>query len=169
ISWLSIMKLLFIPKRRYKIILWGIGLRASYETSYGDKTIWDKIRFYLMNKADAIMFYSSNPIPIYLDRGFNREKLLVANNTVEVLQNPEQVDRDSIVFIGTLYRQKRIFELLESYQIVKNNVEKVPVLNIIGEGEEFENVSNWIKVNGYGDCIKLRGRIFDEEILCEYF
>lgn len=169
ISWLSIMKLMFNSKRKYKIILWGIGLRASYNTSYGDKTIWDRIRFYLMKKADAILFYSSNPIQTYLDKGFLREKLMVANNTVEVLENPSKGDRDSIVFIGTLYRQKRIFELLESYHTVKRTIDDMPVLNIIGGGEEFDNISNWIKENDYGDCIKLRGKIFDEKILSEYF
>lgn len=169
ISWLSIMKLMFYPNRRYKVILWGIGLRASYNTSYGDKTIWDRVRFYLMNKADAILFYSSNPIPKYLEKGFKKEKLFVANNTVEVLDTDQNEGKNSFVFIGTLYKQKKIFELLESYHEVKQTVQNVPILNIIGGGDEFDNISNWIAKNGYDDCIKLRGKIFDEEILCKYF
>src|SRR5690606_11594669 len=169
ISWLSIMMLMFKSKRNYKVILWGIGLRASYNTVYGDRTFWDRIRFYLMNRADAIMFYSNNPIPINLEKGFLQEKLLVDNNTVEVLERSSNNVRNSIVFIGTLYKQKKIFELLDSYHKAKSTIGELPELNIIGGGEEFENISNWIDKMGYGGCIKLRGKIFDEGVLSEYF
>ncbi|AKA36076.1 glycosyltransferase [Flagellimonas lutaonensis] len=169
ISWLSIMKLMFKSNRKYKVILWGIGLRASYKTRYGDRTIWDHVRYYLMGKSDAILFYSKEPIPLYLEQGFTKKKLFVADNTVKVLQSKITPDKSSIVFIGTLYRQKKIYNLLESYHAVKQKVDNVPILNIIGDGDEYTNIMNWINRHQYQNCIKLKGKIFDEEVLCEYF
>jgi len=75
IGWLSLMRLLFKKNRSYKIVLWGIGVRASYNSNYGEKNNWDRVRYYLMRKADAVLFYSSDPIKKYLAEGFKKEKL----------------------------------------------------------------------------------------------
>lgn len=169
IGWLSLMKLLFIKNRKYKIILWGIGVRASYNNNYGEKTKWDKVRYYLMKKTDAILFYSKDPIPIYLKEGFEKEKLHVANNTVLVNPILKEVDRDTILFIGTLYKQKKIYELLNSYFEAYKISDELPNLEIIGSGDEYQNIANWIKENSLTAKIFLRGKIFDEKILCKYF
>lgn len=169
ISWLSLMSLLFLKNRNYKIILWGIGLRASYENNYGESTFWDKVRFYLMKKADAVLFYSEDPIKTYLSNGFIREKLHVANNTVLVEKIDNSVTKDSLIFIGTLYKQKRIYELLNSYSEAKKEITKLPHLNIIGQGDEYDNIQLWIKENKLEDDITLLGKIFDEIKLSHYF
>ncbi|WP_289042509.1 glycosyltransferase [uncultured Zobellia sp.] len=168
IRWLSLMGLLF-KKKPYKFILWGIGVRASYTTAYGSKTKWDKVRFYFMRKADALVFYSADPIKTYLSEGFTEEKMFVANNTVEVRPINKNLTRDSIVFIGTLYKQKQIYELLGSYKEAKQANQNVPKLEIIGGGDEYENIKVWIIENHFEDTIFLRGKIFDEDILCDYF
>ena len=169
IGWLSLMRLLFIRNRKYKIILWGIGVRASYENNYGEKTKWDKVRYYLMKKTDAILFYSKDPIPIYVKEGFEKDKLHVADNTVYVNPILKEIPRETILFIGTLYKQKKIYELLNSYLDAYELNEEIPNLEIIGGGDEFENISNWIKKNELTTKIFLRGTIFDENILCDFF
>ncbi len=168
IGWLSLMSVLF-RKRRFKIIFWGIGVRASYGHSYGEKTPWDRVRYFLMKKADALLFYSKDPISLYQSEGFKEEKLFVANNTVEVLEIKEKKSRDSLIFIGTLYKQKRIYELLNSYLEAFQLNKKLPVLNIIGHGDEYENINDWIQQHHLTDRIFLRGKIFDEEVLRDYF
>ena len=169
IGWLSLMRLLFLRKRNYKIILWGIGVRASYNSNYGEKSYWDKVRYYLMKKTDAVLFYSENPIDIYLKEGFLREKLHVANNTVYVENIDSNQVKDSIVFIGTLYKQKRIYELLNSYLEAKKEIDKLPVLNIIGGGDEYDNIKSWLSKNKLENDIFLLGKIFDENKLSHYF
>jgi len=169
IGWLSLMRLLFIKNRKYKIILWGIGVRASYDSNYGEKTKWDSVRYYLMRKTDAILFYSKDPIPIYLKEGFMEEKLHVANNTVLVNPILEQKERRTILFIGTLYKQKKIYELLNSYLEVYNLQKDIPNLEIIGGGDEYENITDWITENKLTNNVFLRGKIFDEKVLCNYF
>ncbi|SMG20297.1 glycosyltransferase [Arenibacter troitsensis] len=169
IGWLSLMRLLFKRKRTYKIILWGIGVRASYNSNYGEKNPWDKIRYFLMRKADAILFYSNNPIKTYLNENFRKEKLHIAENTVMVNRIDTAVQRDNLLFIGTLYRQKQIYSLLESFKLAKKLNDKIPILNIIGDGDEYENIKKWIAENNFEESIYLRGKIFDENQLCKYF
>lgn len=169
ISWLSIVSLLFIRKRKYKVILWGIGVRASRYTEYGTPTVWDKVRYYLMQKADAVLFYSSQPIPLYEKVGFSRDKLHVANNTVVVNDIDTGVQRDVILFVGTLYKQKKIYELLENYLAVYNINKNVPNLEIIGGGEEYISIKQWIDEHNLNDRIVVRGKIFDENKLSKYF
>lgn len=169
IGWLSLMLLLFKRKRTYKIILWGIGVRASYNSNYGEKNHWDKIRYFLMRKADAVLFYSNDPIKTYLNENFRKEKLHVADNTVKVNSIDKRVQRDNLLFIGTLYKQKQIYALLESFKLAKKQNDMIPILNIIGDGDEFENIKKWIVENNFEESIYLRGKIFDENQLCHYF
>lgn len=176
ISWVSIMSLLFRTRRNYKILMWGIGLRASYKNEYGEKTVWDIVRFYLFKKADALMFYSDRPIAVYVKKGFDKEKLFAVNNTVEVdiekrkgLVFHNESIKDSIIFIGTLYKEKKVYQLLESYEIVKERVENIPKLDIVGDGEEYLNIKRWIVDRGYENSIVLHGKIIDEKVLRNLF
>ncbi|ADY30448.1 glycosyltransferase [Cellulophaga lytica] len=169
IGWLSLVKLLFIKNKSYKLILWGIGVRASYKSSYGEKSIWDKVRFFLMKKTDAVLFYSKDPIPLYVKEGFKKDKLHVANNTVYVDEIDESIKRENLLFIGTLYKQKKIYELLDSYHIAYKKNKALPNLEIIGGGDEFDNITNWIKKENLSHKVFLRGKIFDEGILKKYF
>jgi glycosyltransferase involved in cell wall biosynthesis len=163
------MSLLFYKKRKFKIILWGIGIRASYTHGFGEKTMWDKLRFYLMRKADALVFYSNYPIDIYKEQKFPKNKLFVANNTVLVNSYANNNVRDSIIFIGTLYKQKKIYELLESYNEAFKKNGTIPRLEIIGHGDEYENIHEWISTNKLSEHVFLRGKIYDEPILASYF
>src|SRR5690606_5517370 len=92
-------------------------------------------------------------------------------NTVEVLPiNDKQGGKDKILFIGSLYRQKKIFELLESYKEAVKQFEKKPIgLHIVGNGSEFDKVKSWISDTNLGEHIILHGAIFDEKKLCELF
>ena len=169
ISWLSIMALPFNKNRKFKIIFWGIGVRASYNTKFGEKTIWDKVRYVLFRRADALLFYSSYPLQRYLENRFDNKKLFVTNNTVAINRNYKEVLRKDLLFIGTLYKQKNIYALLNNYlgALQKNN--KVPQLIIIGDGDEYKNILEWIKDNNLTNKILLKGKIFDEELLSSYF
>lgn len=169
IGWLSIIRLLFKSKRKYKLILWGIGLRASYKNNYGTKTKWDKLRFYLLKKADAIIFYSQDPIKVYEKQDFNKKKLFVANNTIKINENFKQKTYDYLLFVGTLYKEKKIFELLNSYLEAHLQDTTVPQLTIIGDGNVFDEIKNWISNNELKNKITLTGKITDQNVLANYF
>jgi glycosyltransferase involved in cell wall biosynthesis len=169
ISWLSFMKLAFV-RRTYGLIFWSIGVRASYDTKFNEKTIWDTVRFYLFSKADALVFYSSAPVIRYLQRGWDKRKLFVANNTVEVISTqPGEEKKDRILFVGTLYKQKGTSELLDAYSAAGKLFNNIPDLHIIGGGAGLDEVKKYVSDNNLSDSVFIHGPVYDEKILCNHF
>jgi glycosyltransferase involved in cell wall biosynthesis len=158
------------PKRAYKWICWGIGVSASYKNKFDQNKKFDAIRHFIFKRADANVFYSDYPIDKYLAAGFKRESLFVANNTVQVdYDESMSYTKNSILFVGTLYKQKKIYELLEAYRQVCKQTDNMLPLNIIGGGDEYDNIKDWIYRYGLGDKVTLTGPIFDQSILQNYF
>jgi glycosyltransferase involved in cell wall biosynthesis len=170
IAWLKISMLPFYKKRRFKLILWTIGVSASYNKAFDSVKKWDSVRDFFYKKADALIFYTDYPIKKYIERGFLKEKMFVAPNTVEVLKNDQtEITKDSILFIGTLYMQKGLLLLLENYKLAFLQNSNIPVLNIVGGGDEFGNVRDWISSNNLVDKIILHGPVFDIDIKSNFF
>lgn len=166
----SYLTTLLLSKFRGKtsLIFWGIGVAAAYNMRYDacDKTA--NVLKKLISKADAALFYSDYPVKKYTDMGIATEKLFVANNTVEVLQ-VEEAEKTDILFVGSLYKAKKIFELLDNYNkaYIKNS--NIPKLIVVGNGEEYTAVDEWIENNNLKNKVILTGEIFDEELLSKYF
>ena len=168
ISWLSYSTLGFYRKRKFKLLYWSIGVSASYNKKFDSVSKWDDIRNFFYKKADALIFYTNYPIKKYLKKGFNSKTLFVAPNTVSVLDEKNEI-KDSLLFIGTLYFQKDILTLLNSYKKawIENN--KILPLNIIGGGPDFNKVSDWVKENQLNNKINLLGAIYNIKIKAKYF
>lgn len=170
IHWLSHMMLGLRKKRKFKLIYWGIGVSASYKKKFDEEKQWDFLRFFFMKGADALIFYSTYPVQKYVEHGFRKETLFVAHNTIQVNFKPEMdTEKDLILFIGTLYREKGIFELLSAYTEAYRETGDLPCLFIIGEGEESVNIKEWISQNKLDEKIKLQGAVYDYELLRQYF
>lgn len=170
ISWLSLIRLAFVRKRNFKLLYWTIGVRASYRNKFNDKTIWDRLRFYIYNSADALLLYSKVPLPRYKNNGWDIKKIFIANNTVKV-ESLEEVStkRNRLLFIGTLYKEKGIELLLNSYKRVANSNSSMNELHIIGGGDGLEYVKNFISTNNLTEKIVAHGPIYDESLLKIHF
>nr|WP_297915792.1 glycosyltransferase [uncultured Allomuricauda sp.] len=168
---LSFLKLALLLRRKFRLIYWGIGVRASYNSNFDDPTIMNQVRYFLAKRSDAMLFYSEYARLKYIKKGLGEEKLFVMPNTVEVIpitNKPKK--RDKILFIGSLYKQKKIFELLDSYKAAYLKCNKEPKeLHIIGNGDEFNSVKNWITTNKLNHKIVLHGSIFEEQKLSTLF
>lgn len=171
VRWISLM-LLSLKRRKFKFILWGIGVSASYENKLDSKTTWDRVRFFFAKKADAILFYSSYPIKKYLENGIAREKLFVANNTVAIDEHFNLAETENsktdFLFIGTLYPQKGIDILLKAY-IELNKTVALPTLQIIGAGPMESTLKELIELNKLQHKVILHGAIYDQKILVNFF
>ena len=161
IAWLKYSTLPF-RKSTFKTIVWSIGVSASYDKPYDSVTRWDFLRDFFYKKADAILFYSDYPIDKYVSRGFDRRKLFVAPNTVAVYNSDCKYTKDSYLFIGSLYKQKGIFSLLDAYLKVYKNNSNIPDLNIVGNGEEMDNICRFLKSNKLESKVHLLGAVYDE-------
>ena len=162
-------------RRKFKVIPWTIGIRASYTRRYEiarKKNIIDKLYGEILKKSNAVIFYMKEPLK-YWGNCINKDKVFIAHNTVEVPMN--RIDKnhvkDTILFIGTLYKEKKIYELINAYFEAKSkcNSDKFLLLDIIGEGEEYENIKTIIKQRGLSNSIFLHGPIYDESEISKYF
>lgn len=161
----------FLKNRTFSLTYWSIGVSASYNKRFDEDRKLDKIRFRLMNNADSIVFYTSYPIIRYEQDGkVNRAKLFVANNTVEV---KERIDipfpKSHFLFVGTLYKAKKIFDLLEAYLMAYQQNQSLKPLIIIGDGEERANALQWVKDHNIQHKISFKGAIFNQEELKKYY
>lgn len=166
IAWLKYSTLPWFNKT--KVVYHTLGVSASYDKGYDSHHEWDKIRGYFYSKADALAFYTSFPIEKYEKMGIPREKMFVAPNTVEVHPTIEEFEKDSLLFIGTLYRQKGLQKLLDSYFKLRNIV-ALPKLRIIGKGPDWEPIHNWIKDNNMNSLIEMKGAIYNIDEKAVYF
>ena len=171
LAWLKYICLPFRRNRSFKVIFWTIGVSASYDKKYDAISKWNNIRDFFYKQADALVLYSNYPIQQYIKRGFNPKKLFVAPNTVEVLNDisNQEIEKDSLLFIGTLYLQKGISVLLENYKRAYLFNPNILPLNIIGSGPEYKNIEVWIKENFLDHKIFLRGPIFDVKKKAAFF
>ncbi len=170
IAWLKLSTLPFYKRRTFKVIFWTIGVSASYEKRYDAHSGWNGLRDFFYRHADALIFYSDYPIKRYVKRGFDAKKIFVAPNTVEVSNSPNKTfDKDSILFIGTLYRQKGIYDLLENYKLAHCINADILPLNIVGGGPEYANIQNWVQKNLLGQKVFVHGPILDIQKKAVFF
>lgn len=156
-------------KHKYKLITWSIGIRASYKLPY-DLTqkpdFLGKIVGFMLTHSDAAIFYMPAPIDYWVKYiSIDRKKCFVAHNTVPIEKYdslPDYATRKSILFVGTLYKQKGVESLIHAYADAKT---KVPFLNklvIVGDGDARTEIEELIDSLHMNDCIELLGAIFDE-------
>lgn len=166
IAWLKYSTLPWFSKN--KIVFHTLGVSASYNKGYDQYKKWDRIRSFFYKKASALAFYTEYPIEKYVKLGIPKEKMFVACNTVQVSKHKFKSVKDSILFIGTLYKEKGINILLEAYKKLSASVE-LPKLNIIGDGPEYNEIKQWIEDNNMTNIINLVGPLFNIEKKAEYF
>ena len=153
------------PLRRHPWIAWGIGVSASYSKAYDSGGWLDLLRFSIFRSADALIFYSRYPVEKYKKAGFGQQKLFVANNTVQVLdQGPEPLSKNYFLFIGSLYREKGFMYLLKQYKEA-SLVGSVLPLVVVGDGDELEDARAFVQSNNLFDLVEFKGRVEDPESL----
>jgi len=164
---IQIFRLLF-RRKQYKLGMFGIGVSASYKKRYDSDKKSFFLRRFIVNKSDFSIFYERYPYVKYLSCGIEESKLSVAFNTVAPISQFDVSEKQysSIIFLGSLYKQKKIFDLLYAYDLAYRKIDELlPDLEIVGDGDEFNNISDWIKTNNYTAKIRLHGRIENDEVL----
>jgi glycosyltransferase involved in cell wall biosynthesis len=165
----------FNPLRKYKVISWTPGIRASYKVRFDlnrAKSINDYLYGFILKKCDALIFYMNEPKEFWKHL-IDSKKIFVAHNTIDVNKNllNFEIVKNTILFVGTLYKEKKIFELINAFvdTIIINESFKNYKLEIIGFGPEFHKIKKNIKDNNLSENIILRGKITDEVELAHAF
>ena len=158
-----------LKRKGFGLVHWGIGVSASYSSSFdapdADASFYESV----LRESDACLFYSDYPVKKYTAQGWQQEKLFVAQNTVLVERDETSRTRDTLLFLGSLYPQKGFDELLEQYALAVSVSSRVPKLVIIGDGSEKSRIEAWIQEHHLEERITLTGAIFDDAVLGRYF
>lgn len=169
---IDLMALSLVPWRRFKVIYWGIGVAASYAKKFDSTSKLQPLRIFFAKMADAVIFYSNYPVERYLNSGLSREKIFVADNTVDCkyyIDNP-MVPRSKMIFIGTLYAEKGVLELVDSYACAFRKIgDALFDLVIVGDGPERASIEEMVHAFGLTSKVKLVGAIFDDRRIAELF
>lgn len=153
----------------FGLVHWGIGVSASYSSAFDSPDADASFYKSILRKSDACLFYSDYPVKKYIAQGWPAEKLFVAPNTVRVEPDLTSRNKDTLLFLGSLYPQKGFDELLEQYALAYAKDSRVPKLVIIGDGSERSRIEAWIAEHGLEQRIELTGAIFDDAVLGRYF
>lgn len=173
--------ILFLLRKflKFKIILWSFG----YDPVRGfnpDKYFTDKIRLYLSQKADAVIFYWENGKEEVSRYSKVTGHYFVAPNTLDTDKQTELKRKFEItgkekikselgvkekfhfVYVGRLLEDKQIDLLLKAFSHLEKDTAEIR-LTIIGDGPEksnLENLSRELKLKN----IFFSGEITDDEL-----
>src|SRR5690606_36609523 len=81
----------------------------------------------------------------------------------------KRIDRNSLLFIGTLYKEKGVIMLLEAFRNLINSYEGTLMLDVIGDGPELGSLKMWVERNGIKNKVNFHGKITNEKELKPYF
>ncbi len=173
--------ILFLLRKflKFKIILWSFG----YDPVRGfnpDKYFTDKIRLYLSQKADAVIFYwekGKEEVSRYskvTGHYFVAPNTLDTDKQTELKRKFEITGKEKIkselgvkekfhfVYVGRLLEDKQIDLLLKAFSHLEKDTAEIR-LTIIGDGPEksnLENLSRELKLKN----IFFTGEITDDEL-----
>ena len=151
-----------------KVIMFGIGVSASYNEHY-DAVDQSAQYLKMIDGSDAVIFYYDYPKEKYVKQGADPKKLFVSNNTVFVPETPLDRKPENLLFIGELYRQKGVDVLIEQYGLAYREAPDIPKLLIVGAGAERGELEKAVRDSGLSEKIAFLGKITDDGRLKEIF
>ena len=151
-----------------KIITWGIGVPASYTVRFDDPAVKNRMPFFVKH-SDATLFYTDYPKKKYIEQGYAAEKMFVAPNTTAVNKIPIERERNSILFVGSLYPAKQADKLIEAYRLLKEEGVELLPLHIIGEGTERQRLEQMVCDAQLHDKVFFHGAIYSDDELEKYY
>ena len=169
IRWLRFMLSSLFSKS--PVIFWGIGVTASYENKFDSKSTWDRVRLFFAKRARGVLLYSDYPVDRHIRLGMPKDRIWVAHNTTNVSLDSydEKSERSSILFVGSLYKEKNILGLLDAYKKAVEASDRMPKLEVVGSGEDFKLAKKFIVENGISSKVIMHGAIYDPQELAAVF
>lgn len=173
---------IFILARLFgiKFILWGHGYERT-KGFYPEKKIIDKLRLFLIKKADAVIFYGLEA-KLVMSKYLKGEKFFIAfnclnTNTLSKTRDKlEKVGRENLkkkigfnhkynlIFIGRLLKSKQPQLLLDLCEHLINRQGNLICIHFVGDGDYLIQLKKIVILKGLENNIKFYGAIHDDII-----
>ena len=164
---------------KFKLVLWSLGY--DHLTGFHpDKKLTHRIRLYLSQKADAVIFYWDYGKEVVEKYSKKTSHYFVAQNTIDTEMHfalKEKFDlngkgmlKDELgikekyvfIYVGRLIEDKEVDMLVKAYGILQDKIPDSRLI-IIGDGPEkstLEKLSDELKIRN----ITFKGEILNQEI-----
>jgi len=161
-----------------KFILWGHG----YDRSKGfnpEKSFNDKLRLFLIKKADAVIFYGREAKQLFA-KYVNSNKLFVASNCLNTnilsairdkleKEGREKLkkrigfrDKYNLIFIGRLLKYKNAQILIDVYEYLVSIFGNIISIHFVGDGDYLNQLKEIVRYKGIENNIKFYGEVHDD-------
>lgn len=145
-----------------KVYFWGIGARKLGFKSY--------IMSFLSFFSSGLIVYESQSKSV-LEKSIIRTKnISVIHNTVGSLRFDRSLKKNNglnIIFVGTLNKRKGIYQLLEAVVNLRKTIDVK--LYLVGDGEEMNNVKEFVFLTKSMSYIEIVGRVNGINELREFY
>jgi glycosyltransferase involved in cell wall biosynthesis len=162
---------------KFKFVFWshGYNRKIGFEP---ETRFLDKYRLFLLKFADANIIYSRMDKD-FLQKYLNKEKLFVAQNTIDTstlikirerLENEGKINikkrlnikhEYNIIFISRMLRSKKPELLIDIYEILKNIYGIKAGIHFIGDGEMLPLIKKEVHLKSYDDDYFFHGTSHD--------
>lgn len=128
-------------------------------------------RFWFFKKFRALVFYESQTRDEYLKKGFDKDRLFVANNTQYVDNSTVNLyeQRDSFIYVGRIQERKRVDMALDAFAVfLKKTKEENVKFKIVGGGDPSGLVAK-VQDLGIDNYVEFEGPVHEEVKLAYYY
>jgi len=157
--------------KRTKYIIWAGSTLANQETRSWLRKAQRKV---LLKQAKGVIAYGSQSRDYFLSMGVPESKINIAINTVDTKYFAEETakirkagvapdERSHITYIGYLVPRKNLYRILAVVKQLLHSRENF-VLDIIGDGEDRENLKNFVMQNNLAGHVTFHGFKQKEEL-----
>lgn len=157
---------LYGKKYREKMLAWG-HLKGCTSAN----PIAALVRRPLLRKMNALIFYEAGTRDEFVNAGFPKEKLFVANNTQYV--EPDTVIRglpkDYFLYVGRIQERKGVGLALRAFAKLKRDTKGDNLRFMIVGGGDNESLLKVAQEEGIAKDVEFTGAIHDQKKLGEVF
>jgi glycosyltransferase involved in cell wall biosynthesis len=133
------------------------------------------IRLFLARLADAVVFYDQVQADQFAERGYPRERIYVARNSIdtqriaELSQRYNHRSKSRLLFVGRLIREKKVDCLLRAFALALPELRTVRKLTIVGAGPDLPRLTALARALAISEHVEFVGELTAEEDLAPYF
>jgi len=149
-----------------KSILWGHAWPRGGKNSKSDF-----LRHLMRKLADEIIVYTKKQQKELKEKMPNKE-IKAAPNALYYKDMMEPVkinNKRNLIYVGRLTPKKKVFFLVKAFKKALNLIPENANLLIVGDGEEYDKINNYIHNNNLQNRIKLFGHISNYQKLKELY
>lgn len=138
---------------------------------YSKSALVNIAREFLMRSCDGVILYGASEIGRMVAHGVPRERIFVAHNTIDVPNHSDAsgAPKNSLLYVGRAQRRKRVDLLVRAFAELRDRIPGHVRLDIVGEGEENENLKALTRELGLEGRVDFPGEISDDTRLRPHF